>query len=146
MIYLAFYRGEFGTWQDRLICAVTCGPYSHVEMLLEPPQEGETMCISASGRDGGVRVKQIDLRSGRWVIKVVDGDHDAAARAMLGEVGKPYDLIGALLSPFRLALFARPNDRWFCSEIFAWARGLPLPMKMHPNALAVWAAMNGVSE
>lgn len=146
MIYLAFYVGAFGNWQDRLICRVTRGPYSHVETLLEPPQDGPTRCVSASGRDGGVRVKAIDLRSDRWVIKAVTGDFDAVTAAMLAEVGKPYDLLGAVMSPFKLGLFERPNDRWFCSEIFAQKRGLPLPMKMHPNALAVWAAMDGVAK
>lgn len=134
-IRLAFYHAAKGDWQDRLIGTVTRGPYSHVELLLQPPQAGTTLCISASGRDGGVRVKQIDLGSGKWdVVHFELADAQAVTAFVEGQLGKPYDLRGALLSPFAPTPFANPNA-WFCSELIASAMGLYLPATLHPNAL-----------
>lgn len=67
MITLAFYHGKGGSrwqrWQDRAIRWRTWGRMSHVE-LIEGRAEYDlpALCLSASGRDGGVREKKITLR------------------------------------------------------------------------------------
>lgn len=141
-IRLAFYHAAKGDWQDGLIGAVTRGLYSHVELLLEPPQLGLTHCISASGRDGGVRAKEIDLGSGKWdVVHFECADAQAVTAFVKGQLGKPYDLRGALLSPFRHAgagCTCRTcviPDAWFCSQLIASAMQMFLPQAIHPNAL-----------
>lgn len=143
MITLAFYIGANGNWQDKLICWATSGRFSHVEIAYAPADEGKTWCIGASGRDGGVRRKALDLANGNWVlIELAREDLDAVLQHCIGQIGAGYDLAGAVLSPLCLP-FCTSLDRWFCSELIAAALDLDVPSHIHPNALAAWALANG---
>jgi len=70
MLTLAFYKGT-GRWEDRVIRWVTRSSFSHVEMLAHPPAwRGGAAWLgqswSSSGREGGVRGKEIVFERDRW--------------------------------------------------------------------------------
>lgn len=124
--YLAFYKGT-GRWDDRLIRFFTRSAYSHVELLLagdHDHQKRPVAAISASGRDGGVRRKEIDFRSGRWdVVPVLGWAHDDAWNFAFSKLGDGYDWLAIALT-FVLPLRLQSKNRWFCSELCAHAVGL----------------------
>ena len=146
---LAFYNGtQFGTWVDRLIAyhdrGENVGPYSHVELVIERVDEGESLCCSASYRDGGVRFKRIDLDEtpGKWVLMpvIVEPEESAAMRTWCEKhVGGRYDIPGVLA--FKLPWVRHRLNWWFCSEICTAALqqvGLLRDVKAHktsPNSL-----------
>lgn len=132
MITFAFYKAE-GDIFDRLIRWWTCGPYSHVEMVIGSPV-GETTIISASPRDGGVREKRLVLDPEHWDLVETEGDAEAAAAFMRSQIGKKYDWLGILLCQV-LPLNWHWSGGWFCSEICAAAIGLESPHTFHPSAL-----------
>ena len=74
-VTLAFYKGRgnsvFQRFQDGIIRSVTRGIYSHVELISGDPLHGQfAVCLSASGRDGGVRGKRILLKPESWDLVV----------------------------------------------------------------------------
>ncbi|TFL20249.1 hypothetical protein [Jannaschia formosa] len=134
--YVAFYRGK-GTMADRIVRWATRSPFSHCELILtdRTPRRGDTVrCISASGRDGGVRIKDIRLTPGKWDIYAVPwAPADAWARAE-AKLGQPYELWTMVLSQlFNFRKNAR--DKWFCSELVAHALGLNMPHAKSPGDL-----------
>lgn len=137
MIFLAFYKGR-GRWDDRLIRWATRSRFSHVELLRvnAPPADGDAArAVSASGRDGGVRCKTITFRKSNWEflpVPWVDAS-EAHARAVQ-EFLKDYDYKGILLSQV-LAISRQDPSRWFCSELCAYALGLPMPHTYSPGQL-----------
>lgn len=143
MITLAFYKAR-GTWVDRLIRAVTRGSYSHVELIIGPVRpDGFRQSVSASGRDGGVRMKSIMFDPAKWdLIDAPVGDYARAVQFCVNQCSQPYDYLGALLAPF---LWARTENkgRWFCSELVAAALGMPVPSKITPSGLAKLIEKNG---
>ncbi len=134
MIELAFYTAP-GTWTDRLIRIATQSRYSHVEMFDPAMTTAEgALCISASPRDGGVRLKRIVLFPDRWEIVRVGPWAPADALRRAGRFGGArYDLLAAVASPWLTLSLGR--DRWFCSELIAWALGFPKAQRMSPQDL-----------
>ncbi len=135
---LAFYRGR-RTLSDRVICAVTRSPYSHVEFLPDVGaaqfhQPCKMHAISSSGRDGGVRSKDIEFDPNRWDILGVPWAPDDAADKIISHLGKPYDYPGLIGSQL-LNLRRQSDSRWFCSEICAYALGMGVPHKYAPGDL-----------
>jgi hypothetical protein len=138
---LAFYRGR-GRWDDCVIRAVTRSPFAHVELTEWPGRDGPgdapRPSLSASGRDGGVRLKQIAFKGDRWTFvqpmpwAPADAWHRAAA-----EIGAGYDYRGILMT-FAVPLRRQHPDRWFCSELCAHALGLPDPHTYAPGDLYHW--------
>lgn len=124
--YLAFYKGT-GRLDDRLIRFSTRSEFSHVELLLAGDDDYRTRpvaAISASGRDGGVRRKEIDFRSDNWVVLPVFGwAHDDAWKFAFNHLGEGYDW-AAILFSFIIPIRRQANTRWFCSELCAEAIGL----------------------
>lgn len=107
---LAMYKGS-GTFYDKVIRQVTNSPYSHCELLIG------NVCYSSSPRDGGVRMKIIDLNDGKWDLYTVPGNEHYAFNWFVNNTKKKYDWLGAITTvlPFQLNI---PN-RFFCSEACA---------------------------
>ena len=133
MAKLAFYKGQ-RTFVDKVICAVTRSPYSHVEMLIGDPKGSPTLSISSSGRDGGVRERWIEFDPNRWDIVDVPWSPQNALELMRAELSKPYDFVGLLGSQV-FNLRRQQSGRWFCSEICAYALGLGAPHRYAPGDL-----------
>lgn len=133
---LAFYTGS-GRLDDRIIRRVTRSRFSHVELVRH---YGTDQCqsISASGRDGGVRIKEIDFDSGRWEILKLRNwvPEDAWARAE-AKLGQPYDYRGILLSQ-AIPLRRHSEHKWFCSELIGEAVGFQMPQRYAP--IDIWYA------
>ena len=127
---LAFYKAP-GTLTDRLIRWGSNSPYSHVEFV-RPDGRG----LSASIREGCVRVKEIDFTSGHWdVIEVPWQDAELAIDRIMQHDGKAYDTWGVLAC--HVVSLARSHpDKWFCSELIAYGLGLPNPHLYSPGSLA----------
>lgn len=146
---LAFYKGRGHTladrFQDMVIRWATWSAYSHVELIVGQTQHGhETVCLSASGRDNGVRERVILLRPESWdlVELAIPQVHvNRAASFIRGRIGARYDLLGAVTSPWSWLPKMGRSDRWFCSEIIAAALGMEAPEKVSPQLLfevATW--------
>ena len=142
---LAFYKGPASTFGQRLfhrlVCMVTGGRYSHVELVIDG------VCHSASSRDGGVRSKVVDFSSGRWDLVdlpayLVSVSADDARAWFAAHNGQPYDTPGLLgfLLPWRVE---RPSA-YFCSEAVMAALGYAEPWQYSPadmdNIFSVSAA------
>jgi hypothetical protein len=138
-VTLAFYKGRgnsvFQRFQDGLIRSVTRGIYSHVELISGGAlHDRPAACLSASGRDGGVRQKHILLKSEGWDLVTMQVDAEAPCQFITDRLGARYDYAGLMLS--QVLAFGRHNpDKWFCSEICAAALGLPNPQRVSPQFL-----------
>lgn len=144
VIRLAMYIGDkrlnpAARIGDRLICAYSDSIYSHIELVMDHHDWRRALCGSASQRDGCVRVKQIDLTSGRWEVFAFLATERAvklAHRKIREADGMPYDYVG--LSSFLLPGFAGidrsvvSKSKTWCSRIIGEALGAPDPVSMTP--------------
>lgn len=143
---LAMYRGpakdpwhQFAHW---FTCLWTRSEYSHCELVFHASDimNGKSLCASSSARDGGVRLKYIDLSSGHWDVydlPQLDDIDEAEARAWFYEKSDAragYDWLGLLWFVLPIKAFNDPR-RYFCSEAIAAALGLAKPHKIHPQKL-----------
>jgi hypothetical protein len=138
-VTLAFYKGRgnsvFQRLQEGLIRGVTRGIYSHVELISGVVVHGSyAICLSASGRDGGVREKRILLKPESWDLVAVPVAAEAPCQFIRDHLGARYDYAGLMLSQV-LAFGGHNPDKWFCSEICAAALGLPNPQRVSPQFL-----------
>ena len=124
---LAFYKAP-GTWMDKAVRLFTGSDYSHVELVINGT------CCSASIRDGGVRVKQIDLASGNWDVIDIQGDEAKAWEWFADHLGEKYDWLGVWR--FAVPFLSHRGNQWFCSEAVAAALGLDEPEVYNPGMLA----------
>ncbi|MGH1447445.1 MAG: hypothetical protein ACRBBO_15530 [Cognatishimia sp.] len=146
-ITLAFYKGRAKSrWhrlQDWAIrwrtrpdkFSLHMADYSHVELIEGSAKHGEThLCLSASGRDGGVRQKHILLKPESWDLVELNIKADDVAAFIRERSGAGYDYRGILCSQvFRLGL--HDESLWFCSEIIAASLDLPNPQRVSPQFL-----------
>lgn len=134
-VTLAFYKGR-GTWTDWVIRAVTRGAYSHVELIDGEAVLGwEYACLSSSGRDGGVRVKQIELDPAHWdLVRLQSNGTQQPAQFIRERLGLRYDWLGIVLSQM-LPLARHGKRRWFCSELVGAALGLTDAHRLSPQLL-----------
>lgn len=144
VVTLAFYKGRGQTYwhrvQDTAIRVATGGPYSHVELIMGSALHGDlALCLSSSGRDGGVRAKRIQLRTESWDLVELNVGSSRPDQFVLKRIGASYDYRGILLSHV-LGLGGHSENKWFCSEICAAAIGLPSPHLISPNRLYQFAA------
>lgn len=135
-LYVAFYRGH-GHLTDWVIRKATRSDFSHVELIRadERPRLGEVAtCLGASGRDGGVRIKEIRLDPEKWRIYHVRWAPDETWERAEAKLGEPFDLLSMLTT--QLFNFRRGRrGRWCCSELVAYALGLDMPHAYSPGDL-----------
>lgn len=139
--WLASYKAR-GTIVDRAIRLTTNSPYSHSELILSPnkPVHGDNArwAFSASGRDGGVRVKKITFDLASWDFVPIEwADEGRVETAIKHFSGRKYDYLGIVLSQV-LHLRRGSSSRWFCSETIAWVLDLPMPSALSPGDLTAW--------
>ena len=110
-------------------CFVTASKYSHCELVFS-----DGMCGSSSARDGGVRLKHIDLESGHWdVFPIKYALDESYARAWFeSNTSKKYDWFGLLWFILPIKAFNDPK-RYFCSEAIGLSLSLRKPHKLHPQ-------------
>lgn len=134
---LAFYKAK-----DRLFNQAVSfwlrGPYSHVELVLGENAQGDSICLSSSLPDGGVRIKHMPLPLDRWDLVPVTGDVRHAYEWAAAHMGQGYDLRGLLGFVWRRE--EGDKDKWFCSELCAAVLGMPEPWRFDPMTL--WAAVS----
>ncbi|WP_308917567.1 hypothetical protein [Jannaschia sp. LMIT008] len=135
-LHLAFYKAR-GTWLDLAIRLATRSRYSHVELVEadRTPRDGNTaLCLSASARDRGVRIKPITFDPGKWDFVTVPWARADAWDRARRELGCPYDYEAAGLLPW-IRIGTHAERRWFCSEICAHALGYAVPDRYCPGGL-----------
>ena len=116
MIRVAFYKGN-GTIFDKLIRWWTRSKYSHVEIIID------NIWYSASPRAGCVRAAYIDAINNHWdyiIISCSLQTKQEILNAINSQLGKPYDIIGILLSQI-FPLGVDDPSAWFCSELCSCA-------------------------
>ena len=92
------------------------------------------MCLSSSGRDGGVREKKILLNPKHWDLVVLNVNPDRPVQFIRDRLGAKYDYTGILFSQALMLGWHNPVD-WFCSEICAAAIGIADPHRISPHWL-----------
>lgn len=144
-LYLALYKGNREGWGivsikarigDWLTRKITRGIYSHCEIAYPLPCGGYA-CYSSSIRDGGVRIKEMDLPSEKWdliPLETVPVSH--LEEVWQAARGKKYDWTGAIGTVLKIR--QRP-DKWFCSEFCAAVMGIDDDWRFSPNDLAALA-------
>lgn len=110
---VAFYRAIKGHWWDYLVSAATFSRYSHVELVTP-----DGKLFSSSPRDGGVRIADVNLQSGKWDLMTVPGRWLSHIRLWAeAQIGDKYDWWGCLTAA--LPIKRQSRNKWFCSEIVA---------------------------
>jgi len=139
---IAMYKGPAKSLFQRffhwLTCMVTGSVYSHCELVIDVNiVQGYALCMSSSMRDGGVRLKQINLSSGHWDVfdlpTFSPADRQRALQWFIDHENEGYDWLGLLW--FLIPVSFEKRRRWFCSEAIAASLNLPDPHKLHPQRL-----------
>lgn len=131
-LQVAFYRGRTRVY-DRVTQWWLKGKYSHCELILGTDLQGLSICASSSAKDGGVRIKHMQLNPERWDIISVDGDVYDAWHWMAAHADEGYDYLGFVGFIFRALGHDKP--RWFCSEAVAAMLGIPDGWRFDPCSL-----------
>ena len=142
-VYLASYRGG-ARGLSRLVGAavrwVTRSEWSHCEIALGDAFAGAVPCVSASGMDGGVRVKTMRLDPSRWSLTPLPWVAPARAVGFLEAYGGAgYDWLGVARFAVPILVRSEHPRRWFCSEACAAIMGLDDPWRFTPADLEVMA-------
>ncbi len=121
---------------DHIICALTGGRFSHVELVLYKTKDDLYLCFSSSHRDRGLRFKEIDIHSGSWVFIEPENLPTLAA---IGDFysrykNARYDYIGLVSTVYPMANFNITN-RLFCSELVSEVFNIKHPYKVSPQGL-----------
>lgn len=116
-IYLACYHGraEKPVYRifDNITKFSTRGKCSHCEIAIHVGGD-KYDCYSSSYRDGGVRVKTMELDPQKWDLIPLNGLSYGDVRWYFHQTqGADYDLLGALGCVIGLR---QHEDRYFCSE------------------------------
>lgn len=120
---------------DGVIRFATRSSFSHVELIEGPARLGEqAVCLSSSGRDGGVREKEILLNPESWELIAVNSDPAGVGDFIRSRIGARYDYLGIVMSQI-FALARHDEAKWFCSEICAAALGMANAQRMSPQSL-----------
>lgn len=124
MIKLNFYRGAgFIAW---LVRAVSRKPWGHVEIVIH----GTAFVLSAGAKCYQQSEQLRPKPTAQVELAYVDGAWERALEA----VGSDYDYFGAIRSG---TPFGREHPKkWFCSELAAYALGLPDANTRSPGDLA----------
>jgi hypothetical protein len=122
-VTLRFYRGiGFLAW---IVRVVTRSPYAHVELVIN----NEAFVCRPGVKCHKRYVDKVDSQA-EVEIEPIEGFYLRAHEAL----GANYDLWGAIRSGSK---FGREHPtKWFCSELAAYAIGLPDPHTRSPGDLA----------
>jgi hypothetical protein len=134
MTGIAFRKGsdsKFGA----LIRLRTASKYSHCEVVITGGIGEKSKCIGASAPLNAVRVEVINLKPENWDFVPVHIKGERLAKLTKSEVGKPYDYFGALAWGTPFADDVESKGKWFCSELAAYALGIPEPWRYSPGSL-----------
>jgi hypothetical protein len=143
LMQLALYKGPASDFWHKVghqaICLWTDSPYSHCELVFgQPGDDGTSLCGSSSSRDGGVRLKLIDLSSGHWDLQDLPlyspQEEQYALQWFIDHTDAKYDWLG--LPFFVIPIRAEDRKRWFCSEACAAALRYHKPYQYTPKSLA----------
>ncbi len=145
-------RGEHGL-VSRFIRALDDANYSHTEIAIVGPGQLATpfsaplFHMSASGMDGGVRAKTMQISPARWDVLALPWADARAVELFFAdrvERSRGYDYFGT--GRFALPFLLREHPtRDFCSEYCAAALGIPDPWRFSPAGLhAICQKMGGV--
>lgn len=115
-IYLACYKGKTKKHLHRLCDKITKfftrGQYSHCEIVVF--ERNQCYCYSSSIRDGGVRIKKMDLNPEHWDFFALPYlEYHQLYNYFNATVGSGYDLWGALGC---VAGLRQHKSKYFCSE------------------------------
>jgi len=130
-VKVAFYKAK-GTLFDALVRWVTQSPYSHCELVIDG------VAYSSSGRDHGVRAKNIAWNPEHWDFLELDEAVPEAKKALAKawfevHLGESYDWFGLIW--FVIPLPWEKRRRWFCSEACAEALGMSRSWAYSPQTL-----------
>lgn len=115
MYKLAFYKAEYGDWKEKILAFLTGGPFSHVEFILQDFPNGDSLCFSSSTRDGGTRIKRMNINNEHWIIyPLYRTESNTIYDFCIDRCGVPYDWWSILLFFFPFTL---QNNKYYCSEI-----------------------------
>lgn len=120
---LAFYKGK-GGFADKMIRWWTNSKYSHVELVFDQSDglPSHRLCFSSSGRDSGVRFKNIDLVPTKWDLvpivpcistEKIDNIFSWCTKQSNNNHGYAFKDIVRFVLPFINTV----ERKWFCSEI-----------------------------
>jgi hypothetical protein len=129
---VAFYKAKTRLF-NRLVSWYDKSPYSHCEIVLDTET---SLCGSSSFRDGGVRMKVIDLDPQHWDILDIElSSQDQILVKAWFELhsGQGYDTLGLLGFLFRRE--QGNKSKWFCSEAIAASLGYSEPFRFDPATL-----------
>lgn len=140
---MAFYKAKKHFF-NRAVAWWTDGPYSHVEVVLTDVVDmpGYFLCGSSSHKDGGVRLKIMQLPADTWNVvelNATETETEAAARWFSDHAGQRYDSLG--LFGFITRRGTQDQDKWFCSEACAASIGMKDPWRFDPNTLRAALAL-----
>lgn len=143
-LFLAFYRAdsETSTFLDKTISFIDGSKFSHVEIAVEL-NNGLYECYSSSGRDGGVRKKNINLKDNKWVLYEIPEyllTYDRIVKIYDQENKCKYDFFGLLST--KIEYIKGSNSKWYCSEYCAYNLGLKDFNNMGVKDLNKWADKN----
>lgn len=130
---LAFYKNKEKLF-NRAVCWWCNSKYSHVEVILEELPDGLSRCASSSYSDHGVRIKNIDLKDGKWDIMEISANEDLVHAWFNKHLGENYDLLGLFGFIFRRGI--QNKIEWFCSESVADAMGFEESWRYEPGVFA----------
>lgn len=122
---IAFYQAKYGREYDKIIAIATFSKYSHCELIFS-----DGICGSASPRDGGVRLKNIEIDNHWCVFELLNTNGSPITPQEESVIrywfyinqGQSYDWWGALGSFIRLDLTS-PGKK-YCSNLISILLGL----------------------
>ena len=101
---------------------VQWGPHKHVthsEAILAEFADGSVLIASSSAREGGVRIKRVNLNPDHWIIMDVPGWDVQKSCAWFAEPAnahRPYSWIGALKAGMPILSFLPSGNGAFCNQ------------------------------
>lgn len=147
MQYLCAYKGTHPGWQglvNRGIRFATASKYSHTEISIGNPFASPVLCVSASGVDGGVRGKIMQLSPDKWDIFPVPWVAEKDVHDFLAEYDKcGYDYLGTGRFAFPFLLREHKN-LWFCSESSGHILKFADPWRYDPATIVAAVVSNNL--
>lgn len=121
----------FWNWLAQLVRLADRTEYSHVGMAW--CEDGRVWVIEATRF--GLYPQLLSRRNEDFYwIRAADSLEGAKLDAILERVGDRYGWMDAVRG-WLGRLVAGQNDSWQCAEFYAWARGLPVEVRLTPSSL-----------